>query len=298
MRVLKSDFLLGMIVGSGLLAAGMLLGGASATRGSNSNSDTAAMAAGDSAPSDLVRARRIEIVDEVGTVLLALGTNKDGGSVSVRDRFGKTTLLASATEHGGTLLLTETRTGRPAFLVSATSEGGRSTLFSENGHAAMDIRTTADVTTLAVADPQNRPGLVIKAGSDGGSLAAYSEAGAVYARLFADISSGGVIETYEANGEPLVSISSTVGGHGQISTFASPGKPMVSLTATANHEGHIYTYNLQGQPLVAIASNPLGPTLRVFNSDGEAAVTLESNENGHGTVGVWRRDGTGRALTP
>src|SRR5690606_31500178 len=159
MRVLKSDFLLGMIVGSGLLAAGMLLGGASATRSSN-NSDTAAMAAGDSAPSDLVRARRIEIVDEVGTVLLALGTNKDGGSVSVRDRLGKTTLLASATEHGGTLLLTNTRTGRPAFVVSATSEGGRSTLFSENGHAAMDIRTTADATTLTVADPQNRPGFV------------------------------------------------------------------------------------------------------------------------------------------
>ena len=96
-----SGFLGGMTVGGMLVAAGIALGGAGGQ--------------GATGVSDVVRARSIEIVDEVGTVQLVVGTNDRGGTMSVRDRLGRTVLLLGAVEHGGMLVATNTQ-GRQAAL--------------------------------------------------------------------------------------------------------------------------------------------------------------------------------------
>ena len=69
------------------------------------------------------------------------------------------------------------------------------------------------------------------------------------------------------------------------------------LTASAQHEGQLYTYDADGQPQIALASRPSGPTLRVYNRSGEAAVTLEPDDAGAGTLGLWAPDGDGRTLS-
>ena len=103
MATSRSSFLLGMLTGGGLLLAGLLLGG----MGQNSSQPGGAGAAGDDIL-DIVRARRVEIVDDVGTVRAALGRNANGGTLSVRDTLGRTVLLASAAETGGVMVINNT----------------------------------------------------------------------------------------------------------------------------------------------------------------------------------------------
>ncbi|MBT8486384.1 MAG: hypothetical protein KJO43_12455, partial [Phycisphaerae bacterium] len=43
-------------------------------------------------------------------------------------------------------------------------------------------------------------------------------------------------------------------------------------------------------------SRPSGPTVRIFNRDGVPAVTLEPDETGQGTLGLWDTDGEGRTI--
>ena len=70
---LKSDFVLGMLVGGALLGGGLVLGGAA---------DQEIIPA-------VLRARQIEVVDDVGTVRVLLGANTEGGTLSIRDRLGR-----------------------------------------------------------------------------------------------------------------------------------------------------------------------------------------------------------------
>src|SRR5688572_17568270 len=109
----KNQFIIGMLAGAAILGGGMLLAGAA-----RHGTEAAA------APNPTIRTSQIEIVDELGTVVMVLGVNKDGGSLSVRDRLGKTLVLAGASEHGGALVVTNTRAAHPAFIAQATADGG------------------------------------------------------------------------------------------------------------------------------------------------------------------------------
>jgi hypothetical protein len=50
--------------------------------------------------------------------------------------------------------------------------------------------------------------------------------------------------------------------------------------------------------MIALASSASGPTLRLFNREGDPLVILESDDEGTGTVNLWRNDGTGRSFSP
>src|SRR5262245_43305822 len=119
-------FLTGMITGGSLLSIGLLLGGARQSLPQQAPA------------SDVVQAKRIEIVDEVGTVVLAIGSNNDGGSLSVRDRFGKTLVLASASEHGGALAVTSAKLSQPILIARAVESGGSLEVMDGHGKRVLD----------------------------------------------------------------------------------------------------------------------------------------------------------------
>jgi hypothetical protein len=277
-----------MVVGSATLAVGAFLGGA-AQKGSAPAPD---------AP-EVVQARRFEVVDELGTVMMVVGSNKDGGSISIRDRFGKTMLLATAAETGGTLVLTNSKSGQPAFVATSTEHGGAAQVLNSQGKAVVESQALAKGASISIADAAGRTNVALSADdTDGGLISTFSNSGTAAARLFSNVAGDGVLETYRTNGDPLVSLSSTEGGHGQISTFWGIGKPLVTLTATANHEGQFYTFDGENHPMIALASSPAGPTLRVFNRAGDPLAILEADDSGNGSLALWRKDGTGKAITP
>jgi hypothetical protein len=279
MRNGKGSFWLGMLTGGGLVLAGLLLGAA------------------DEAAPEVVQSRRFEVVDEIGTVQLVLGTNREGGSLSVRDRLGRTVLLFATNDEGGTMVMTHPALERPGAIVRSTANGGSVQLNGRDGQPIVVTGTTAG-DALSIGDGRGGHAHVLGAASDGAAAwTAHGGEGARIASLSADAAGGGVFETYQ-QGRPLITLSSTVGGHGQIRTLGLDGETLTMLTATAENEGQFYTFGSNGAPLVALASRPAGPTARIYNQNGEPAVTIETDEEGRGVIGLWSADGTGRVLKP
>lgn len=261
-------FVPGMLTGAGVLAAGMFMGGLM--------QKTAPQVANSNQSSDVVTTRRIEIVDQLGTVVAVLGANNDGGSLSLKDRFGRTMLLNACSPDGGMIALSDARNGERAVLLQSTDDGGRLAMF-------------AGPDRVAAALQAKRQG--------GGSLAISNESGVQSVRLFSELGAG-VVETYSSQGGSLVTLSSTVGQHGQVTTYGPDQVQLVTLTASTEHDGQIYVNQANGKPSIVLASNEAGPTIRVFNRSGQAAASIESNKEGQGVIGVWKNDGEGRTFTP
>jgi hypothetical protein len=289
MRFDGTQLITGMTIGAALLGAGMLLGGFS-------RSPVLPQAA-----ADIVRARQVDIVDELGTVVLSIGSDERGGTIQVRDRFGKTLVQAGAGARGGEFTLSTTE-GRAAASMAAGNAGGGATFFGENGAAEIELGVIPAGPRLALSDGGGHPVAEIRARTEtGGVISAFNAKGEVASRLFTDAAGCGVVETYRPRATPLVSIGSTVGGHGQITTYAGNDKPLVSISASAENQGQVFTYSDAGIPLIALAGRPAPDncaSLRIFNRHGEAVITVEPDEDDLGEIGVWRRDGTGRVISP
>lgn len=264
MKILSSaTFLLGMVTGTALLMTGLVLGGIASSPAVQEIQQT-------------IRARQIEIVDELGTTVLALGANRDGGSISVRDNFGRTLLLMSAAESGGTIAVKSADRLQTVATMQARKTGGAIGIRAVDGESSATLDISDDqLPQFALAGSDDQPRV----------LAGATAAG------------NGYLETRSPAGERLVALSATVGNHGQISTHAPGGGKLVNLTATANDEGQLYTYNDAGLPLVALATQPNGPTVRIFNMLGEPIITLDAVEGGDGEIGVFNRDGAGTIVT-
>lgn len=279
-----SSFVLGMMTGGGLLLAGLLLGG----QGTGP---------GESPVQDVVRTRRVEIVDNVGTVRAALGSNAAGGTLSVRDTMGRTALLASASAHGGALVINSTDHKQPAFIAGADAHGGAMQVFSDAGIRVVDA-TGGDGGQITVASKTGVPSVRLEAGR-AGVITGFDPTGRPTYRIDADDHHNGRLATFHPpSGLALNTLDSTPDHHGQIRTHAKNGRPLVLLTASSRREGQIYTRNDLGKLLIALATRMEGPTLRVYNPAGDPAVTLECNGAHSGTVGVWAAGGDGRVITP
>ena len=278
MPLMRSPFWLGMLTGGGLVITALMVGAAQ------------------NHP-QVIRARQFEVVDEIGTVQLVLGTNRQGGSLSVRDRLGRTVLLFATADDSGAMVLTHPELDRPGVVLRATSRGGSMSLNDQSGHVAVAAGASGE-ESLRIGDGRGGTAMTIGASAQGAaSMLAYGAEGRRLASLSSDAAGGGLIETY-VQGRPLVTLSSTIGGHGQIKTMGLEGQALAMLTATGDDQGQFYTFASDGRPLVALASRPGGPTARVYNANGDPAVTIETDEQGRGIIGLWREDGTGRVLEP
>jgi hypothetical protein len=288
------QFAFGMFVGALLLGAGWSLGGA-AQRVVPANESPQA-----GSVQQVIQTRRLEIIDQTGTVLLALAADEHGGSLSVRDRLGRTALQAQVNEVGGSLQLHEPARNAPSAALQTLAGGAEFALLNADGHKVVRAATGSEAARFSLADARGNPAVVLDHTSQGcGRLRTLRPDGTIVAELKHDAARGGLIETHAADGHRLIALTSTVGGHGRLDTFGPAGDaPLVSLTSTGEHEGQIYTFNDAGRMLAAIASRSAGPTLRLFNQFGEAVVTIQSTEDGNGEIGVLNRDGAGRYITP
>lgn len=290
----NSDFVRGLIAGVVVFAAGWFFSGAAQRVVPRNPVD------GADSTRRLVRAERIEIVDEAGTVLLALNGNDSGGAVSIRDRLGRTAMLADVRDGGGSMLLRHAERDQPAVHARATDAGGDLSLFNSSGRSVVRASVADDAGRFALAAPSGQTAVNLDVTDERcGRVRTTRRDGSTAVSIAHDAALGGLIETYSTNQHRLVGLSSTVGAHGRVDTYGPENdQPLVSLTATAEHDGQIYTYNADGRMLIAIASRPAGPTLRVFNAQGEPIVVLQSTEDNAGEIGVLDEEGGGRFVTP
>lgn len=292
----RYDFARGMLAAAALLVTGWLLGGAN-------QRVVPAPRAEDARQSDqLLRARRIEIVDEAGAVLLTLGSDEQGGALTVRDRLGRVAVLASASANGGSLQLLNTTSGQAILQTKATEEGGELTMHRSSGRVALRATTTKSESSIAVhAAGSGHSAAVVLDATDAhcGRVRTFRPDGGTAVQIGHDAALGGMFETWSAGNRRLISLSATTGAHGRIDTWGPTGaSPLVSIAANAESEGMLYTFNDEGRTLVGIATQPVGPAFRLYNQHGEPVIALQCTEEGNGELGVLKRDGSGRFITP
>jgi len=269
LKTSSQPFIAGLITGAIAVLLGFLLGGWSQSPASAPASPRII---------DALATRRLEVVDELGTVVAVFGSNKDGGSLSLKDRFGRTMVLAGAAESGGTIITNQAGTGGKSVVVGASKSGGSVAVFESSGSRVAELAGTASGGGLLEIHRPLDKGVAVRASA--------SEAG------------GGLMETWSSRNQPLVRMGSSDGQQGQLTTFGPESVPLVLITSTQDQQGQIYTYDKNSQPLIALATNELGPALRIFNRTGQPVMTLESDQDGHGVLGIWKAAGEGRTLKP
>lgn len=258
-----NTFVAGMVVGGGLLLAGLVLGAAGPEQ---LVTDTR----------DVIRAGAIELLDERGAVAGRLAVNDDGSGIELRNGDGVA-----------------------VFNVIATADGAELRLADETGKRHVELRSGEGGGSLMLGGTETGGGVRLDLDSDGdGRLTALGEAGKPIARLFSNVVGSGVVETYRADGRRLTALTSTVGDHGQISTYDGDGSALVLLTAGANADGQIRTFSAEGRHLGVLSASDTGATLRLYNREGATVLTAEADDEGSGEVGVWDAEGRGRVITP
>lgn len=121
-------FLLGMLAGSGILLAGMLLGGASKVGPGAAEPDGAVRF-------DTLRARRFEVVDSQGDTVARLRAGKHGGVIQV---FDNNNITRAEICSSGTITVFR-EDGHPLAAVGqavANNPGGRIVVFDPEGSIA------------------------------------------------------------------------------------------------------------------------------------------------------------------
>lgn len=237
----SAQFVLGLLAGGLMMFVGVCLGGAGSRQ--------------DEPPQEL-RARSIEIVDELGTVRLALGLNRHGGSVSVRDAFGRTMLLLSVSEHGGMLVANEVRGGTPT-LIAGASASGPQVMLQHDEHSP----------------------LVRLSGAAGAGVIETLADGQTQARIDASSARQGRVTTYGPNGSELVSLTASAENEGQIYTL-SGGEPLIALASGA-HGPALRLFNRSGASIISLDADPSGSgEIGVWHEDGTGTtITADAAED-------------------
>jgi len=167
--------------------------------------------------------------------------------------------------------------------------------------------------------------VVLGASKLGGHIAAKNRDGEVSFLVAHDDAGNGSLGISNAKGQEIVTLRAKDEGSGSLSTYNAEGQEIVSLTVCENRSGGVSTYNAEGQEIVCLASLESGGggintyskkgqalvglrevapgngggAVLVFNGAGQTVCTLDVDESGNGTLGVWdpiaRR---GQMLTP
>ncbi|MDZ4831565.1 MAG: hypothetical protein SGJ09_15370 [Phycisphaerae bacterium] len=281
----------------GLLAA--FGGGVAVTVG------TLLAAAAPGPASDVVRARRVEIVNGAGKVVALLSAGATGGQFDLWNAEGVNAARIASTEKGGDLSIWNGR-GTPAIGVfsgesggrfeaydgagktnarlASTADGGALDMFGRSGKSSVTARATDAGGSLAACDLLGRPVAELTATTEGGSLALSERDGTRVASL-ATGPRGGELRLTDSAGAIALSAGADAGG-GSITTYAGDKKPTVTIGPGASGGGNLSVRNAAGKSIVeATAGDDSAGRLVTCASDGQPSVVAQGSPTG-GLLGL------------
>ena len=215
-----NSFVLGMLSGAGILVTGLALGG---------------FAPAPHSTAEPVTTTRLEIVDELGTPVLVVGSNEHGGSISIRDRFGSTLALIGATPTGASIVMRDAKTEtNTAVLQADAGIGGGLHLFDAAGNPAV-IARAGDDHALRVLGTNDDPLVTLGRNARG----------------------DGRLAIAGADGDPIHQASANADHHGTWFVFDADGN--ATLATGMIDTGPLFQiYNRFGEPVVMLESNENG----------------------------------------
>lgn len=278
------DFVCGMLVGVSIFASGLLLGAAGREGVMNEDS---------------IRTKKLEIVDDDGVVQIVLQSADPGGTIRMNDRLGLATASLEITTTGAKFALNNIATGQAALEAASNESGAYLRTFNPQGHRIFETSMDDAGGKLTLANASGHDVLSLLASVRGpGALSLFDREGTALVSLFGDDHGSGAIETYSSSGERLIGLGSSPGGPGQMMTYNGKGRKLVHIGSGASEDGQIHTFDSEGGKLISIASRVNGPLLHLFNREGRPVITLETDDQESGEIGIWKADGSGRVWQP
>jgi hypothetical protein len=249
--------------------------------------------------SEVVRTKRLEIVDENGRIVALAAAAKHGGRIDLWDDAGTNSARLGGNGTGGDLALWN-RAGEQVVAAYADGTAGRLEVNTKGGAVGVAISADDRGGLLTVSDGNGESAAEVRCGTDGGEFAAIT-AGQDTA-LLAARNDGGRLTLLDANGresaklmgtgrldllrdrQVQTSLVATQSGGG-LRLSAPSGQ--VRITADASLSGGlVQTHDLNDVPVVAIGSGEGGSGIRVRNSDAVSVAAIGVDGNGHGAIEV------------
>jgi len=164
--------------------------------------------------SDTIKARKLEIVDGAGKVVMLADTTEGAGRLSLWSSSGANVARLGANEHGGDFIMWNAQ-GRVVGSLYATQEGARIEANAADGKGSAALDAATGLTQIALTDADNKP--IVRAASE---------------------PTGGVLQVIASSGQPAASIGSRVGG-GFIVVQNQAGSEVASMLVREDGTGKL-----------------------------------------------------------
>lgn len=251
------------------------------------------------ATSDVVRTKRLEIVDESGRIVVLASAAKHGGRIDLWDDAGTNSARLGGNGTGGDLALWN-RAGEQVVAAFADGTAGRLEVNTKGGAVGIAISADDRGGLLTVSDGNGESVAEVRCGTDGGEFAAIA-AGQDIA-LLASRNDGGRLTLLDADGRESAKLMGTgrldllrdrqiqtsliaTGSGGGLRLSAPSGQ--VRITADASTSGGlVQTHDRNDVPVVAIGSGDSGSGVRVRNGDAVSVAAVGVDSDGHGAIEI------------
>jgi len=185
--------------------------------------------------SDVVRARRFEVVDSSNRVVFLAAVGEHGGQVDVWGPAGANVVRMGANAQGGDLAMWNSR-GQLVTGMYATEAGGRVETNTTDGSMTAMLATNERGPAFALADAQGRPLFAAAAAEGSVGVSVRSPEGRELVAMGAASGKAGVMRVADSAGVPVVELTSGDDG-GTVTCATRAGTRAASLGVMAPDAG-------------------------------------------------------------
>lgn len=236
---------------------------------------------------DVVRARRVEVVDEAGRVVLLASSQSWGGQLDLWGATGQNTIRLASQAAGGDLVVFHTG-GKAVGGLFAVDGGGRmevsalsnaassiaqatdqsaawGTLDGAGKSAALCSSPAAGASRIALMDGDGREQVALAGSSGSGGAVRVGDAHGALAAQVAVGPAGGLVEALTASGAVVASLGATEGSGGFAQVSNASGAQVFAAQAREDGSGKLALADAKGIPnLIAETGAEDGGTLSML----------------------------------
>jgi hypothetical protein len=206
---------------------------------------------------DVVQARRFEVVDNSGNVLVTLSQDDGKGLIKTYNSEGKKLVNITYTTNNEGYLGLEDGHGQETMRLSSSSEGGGGyfSIFNPSGKRTLTLNNDNSGGNIYVGNSDGNTRATVQCNSSaGGFLGLYNSSGYTAVKLTQTSSGNGDLYINNYNGDERVRLSvSSSAGNFQIKNNSK--NMIVELGGTNGENGTINTYNSIGTFVQGIGSS-------------------------------------------
>ena len=263
--------------------------------------------------SDVIRARRFEVVDSSNRVVFLAAVGEHGGQVDVWGPAGANVVRMGANAQGGDLAMWNSR-GELVTGMYATEVGGRVETNTTDGSMTAMLATNERGPAFALADAEGRPLFAAAAAEGSVGVSVRSAEGRELVAMGAASGKAGVMRVADAAGVPVVELTSGDDGGtvtcatragtraaalgvmapdagGSMALYAPGGNETVSAQARTDAGAQITLGRSADEPLMVMQTGAADAPLFSMMSGGLRLVGLGATANG-GLLNLGNASGT------